>query len=122
MTYHQNYQEDPDYLENLQILAYDMLYGKRYIYGGINPFEPTKIQMGINPVKINEVVQVGKEYYIKGSNFTPFSKISLNGDILNTIYLGPTILGLLEKVNPEDASKMKVSQVEKNKEILSTTE
>ncbi len=122
MTYHQNHQEDPGYLENLEILAYDMLYGKRYIYGGSNPFEPTKIQMGINPIKINEVVQIGSDYYIKGENFTPFSKISLNGDILSTIYLGPTILGLLEKVNPEDTSQMKVSQVEKNKEILSTTE
>lgn len=122
MTYHQNHQEDPGYLENLEMLAYDMLYGKRYVYGGINPYLPTQIQMGINPIKINEVVQIGTDYYIKGENFTPFSKISLDGDILNTIYLGPTILGLLEKVDPADAPKMKVSQVEKNKEILSTTE
>jgi hypothetical protein len=99
-----------------------MLYGKKYIYGGINPFEPTKLQMGINKIKIKEVVQIGSEYYIKGENFTPFSKISLDGNILNTIYLGPTILGLLEKVDPDDAGQMKVSQVEKNKEILSTTE
>lgn len=122
MVYHQNHQEDPGYLENLETLAYDMLYGKKYIYGGINPFEPTKLQMGINKIKIKEVVQIGSEYYIKGENFTPFSKISLDGNILNTIYLGPTILGLLEKVDPDDAGQMKVSQVEKNKEILSTTE
>ena len=120
--YHQNHQKDPYYLKNLETLAYDMLYGKRYIYGGKNPFEPTKIQMGINPVKIHEIVQIGDEYYIKGENFTTFSKISLEGNILKTIYLGPSILRLLEKVDPEDVSKMKVSQVEKNKEILSTSE
>lgn len=122
MTYHQKHQDTPGYLENLELLAYDMLYGKRYIYGGINPFEPTKIRMGIKPVKIKQVVQIRSEYYIEGENFTPFSKISLNGNILKTIYLSPSMLGLLEKVDPEDASEMKVSQVEKNKEILSTSE
>ena len=122
MTYHQNHKEDPDYMQQLEQLAYDMLYGKRYVYGGINPFDPTPLAMGIYPVRIEEVVKIGKEYYIKGENFTPFSKISLHGEILETIYLGPTILGLLEEIDPEEAQDMKVSQVEKNREILSTTE
>ena len=78
--------------------------------------------MGVKDIKINEVVQIGEDYYIKGENFTEFSKISLDGDILKTVYLGPTILALKEEVEPEDVSRMKVSQVEKNKEILSTTE
>ena len=78
--------------------------------------------MGVKDIKINEVVQIGEDYYIKGENFTEFSKISLDGEILKTVYLGPTILALKEEVEPEDVSKMKVSQVEKNKEILSTTE
>ena len=78
--------------------------------------------MGVKDIKINEVVQIGEDYYIKGENFTEFSKISLDGEILKTVYLGPTILALKEDVDPEDVSRMKVSQVEKNKEILSTTE
>ena len=122
MAYHQNHQEDPKYMEHLELLAYDMLYGKRYLYGGINPYEPTRLVMGIHPICIDEVVKIGREYYIKGENFTPFSKISLRGEILDTIYLGPTILGLLEEISPEDVVEMKVSQVEKNREVLSTTE
>ncbi len=122
MAYHQNHQEDPKYMERLELLAYDMLYGKRYLYGGINPYEPTRLVMGIHPICIDEVVKIGREYYIKGENFTPFSKISLRGEILDTIYLGPTILGLLEEISPEDVVEMKVSQVEKNREVLSTTE
>ena len=70
----------------------------------------------------NPGVKIGENYYIKGENFTGFSKVSLDGKILKTVYLGPTILALKEEVDPEDASRMKVSQVEKNKEILSTTE
>lgn len=121
-TYHRHHQEDEKYLPNLKALQYDMLYGRQYIYGGKTPFEPVKMRMGINPIRIEEVVQIGENYYIKGQNFTQYSKISLDGEILSTIYLGPTVLGLLEEVDPEDVSRMKVSQVEKYKEILSTTE
>ncbi len=120
--YHQDHKEDPAYLTNLKALQYDMLYGKEYIYGGINPYDPANMKMGVRDIKVERVVEIGKKYYIKGQNFTPFSKISIDGEVLDTIFLGPTVLGLLEEVKPEDVSKMKVSQVEKNNEILSTTE
>ena len=78
--------------------------------------------MGVKKIKIDEIVEIGDNYYIKGQNFTEYSKVSLDGEILDTVYLGPTILALKDKVDPEDVSRMKVSQVEKNSEILSTTE
>lgn len=120
--YHQNYEDDTYYRTNLRALAYDMLYGKHYIYGGKNPYKATDLKMGVREIKINEIVQIGEDYYIKGENFTEYSKVYLDGEVLDTVYLGPTILALKEEVDPEDAAKMKVSQVEKNKEILSTTE
>jgi hypothetical protein len=120
--YHQDHQTDGNYLENLKALQYDMLYGKDYIFGEDNPYEPTAMKMGVRKIKVEKVVEIGKKYYIKGQNFTPFSKISIDGRVLDTIFLGPSVLGLLEEVKPEDVSKMKVSQVEKNNQILSTTE
>ncbi len=120
--YHQGHKEDSDYLANLKALQYDMLYGKEYIFGETNPYEPTDMKMGVRDIKVEKIVEIGNKYYIKGQNFTPFSKISIKGKVLDTIFLGPTVLALLEEVNPEDVSKMKVSQVEKNNEILSTTE
>lgn len=122
VTYHQNHQGDAEYMENLKALQYDMLYGKHYIYGNQGLFKALKLHMGVKEIKINEVVQIGEKYYIKGQNFTPYSKVNLDGKILKTVYLGPTILGLQESVKPSEASKMKISQVEKNNEILSTTE
>ena len=122
-TYQQNHHNSESYLADLKALGYDMLYGKYHIYGGKNPFEPSKMKMGVNDIVIEEVVEIGGKYYIKGLNFTPYSKISLDGETLNTIYLGETVIGLLEKVDPEDAPNMKVSQIDyKSKEILSTTE
>jgi hypothetical protein len=122
-TYQQNHKNSETYLSDLKALGYDMLYGKYYIYGGTNPFEPTNMKMGVKDITIDEVVKIGDKYYIKGQNFTEYSKVTLNGKTLKTIYLGSNILGLLEDVDPEDAANMKVSQVEtKSKEILSTTE
>lgn len=122
-TYQQNHKNSETYLSDLKALGYDMLYGKQYIYGGENPFERVDMKMGVNDIKIESVVKIGDKYYIKGQNFTEYSKITLDGETLDTIYLEENILGLLEDVNPEDADRMKVSQIErKGKEILSTTE
>lgn len=122
-TYQQNHKNSETYLSDLKALGYDMLYGKYYIYGGKNPFKPTDLQMGVNDITIDEVVKIGDKYYIKGKNFTQYSKVTLNGKELNTIYLGENVLGLLDDVDPGDAVNMKVSQIEnKSGEILSTTE
>jgi len=123
-VYHRNNWHKPEnsYLKNLELLQYDMLYGKKYVYGETNPFEPVKMKMGFREIKVNEILEVGSQYYISGEGFTSFSKVSLNGKILDTIYLSPTVLKLQEKVDPSKVSELKVSQVEKNKEILSTTE
>lgn len=120
--YHQDYRGEKSYMRNFRALAYDMLYGEHYIYGGKNIFKPTDMRMGVKEIRIDKIVKVGEDYYIKGQNFTEFSRISLDGEILKTVYLGPTILALNEEVDPEEAVNMKVSQVEKNKEVLSTTE
>lgn len=124
VTYHQKHRKNKDYQENLKALQYDILYGERYIYNerGKNPFKPMKMKMGVKDIKIDKVVKIGSKYYLKGQNFTEYSKINLDGEILDTVYLGPTILGLSEEVEPEDVKRMKVSQVEKNSEILSTSE
>ena len=93
------------------------------MYEGTNPFEPTDMKMGVKDIKIDEVVQIGDRYYIKGKNFNEYSKVTLDGKTLKTIYLGSNILGLQEDVDPEDVKDMKVSQVEKKtNEIMSTTE
>lgn len=124
IKYHQTVDHNSkNYLKDLKTLGYDMLYGKGYIYGGTNPFTQVDMKLGVKKIKIDEVVQIAGKYYIKGQNFTEFSKVTLNGETLKTIYLGPGLLGLQEEVDPEQAANMKVSQIDKsNKEIISTTE
>ena len=120
--FHQNHKDSQTYRSDLKKLEYDMLYGKKYIFNEQNPYKKIDLQMGIKPIKIKEIVRIGDKLYIKGENFTEYSKISLDGEILKTIFLGSSILGLQEEVDLDAVNRMKVSQVEKNKEILSTTE
>ena len=121
VSYHQNYENSKGYLKNLEALGYDMLYGKKYIYQG-KTIEPTDMKMGLRDISIDEIVKIGKNYYIKGNNFTQFSYVTLDGEKLDTTYLSPTLLALEQDIDPSVAGNLKVSQIEKYDTILSTTE
>lgn len=103
IQYHQYYQEEEDYLEKMQLLMYDMLYGEMEVYEGSNPFMPTKLQMGINPIRM-EHVYVKKSkltedepmLYISGQNFTEWSKVVINGEVVDTIFLNTGLLAVAE--------------------------
>lgn len=110
-----------DYEQNLKTLAYDMIYGDNYTFGGKNPFQRMNTRLGFRKIKINDIVKIGSKYYITGENFTEYSSVSLDGKVLKTTYLSPTLLGLNEKVDPEDVSKLEVSQVDpKDDTVLSS--
>ena len=114
-------QDDPDYMNDMEALAYDMLYGKNYAFGGKAPFEAAEMRMGHKDISIDEVKKIGDRYYIRGNNFTERSIISLGGKQLSTVYLSPTLLALTESVDPEDIDKLEVSQVDKSEEEILTT-
>ena len=84
--------------------------------------EASDMQMGLRTISIDEIVQIGNKYYIKGNNFTQYSYVTLDGEKLDTTYLSPTLLALEQDIDPEVAKDLKVSQIEKYDTILSTTE
>ena len=52
-----------------------MLYGEQYVYGGINPYEKTDLRMGVKDISITDTYESGGQIYVKGNNFTAFSKV-----------------------------------------------
>ena len=114
-------EDDPSYLDDMEAIAYDMLYGKNYVFGGKSPYQPSDMKMGHKDISIKEIKKIGDRYYIRGSNFTERSIISLNGKQLSTVYLSPTLLALNEAVDPADIEKLEVSQVDKSEEEILTT-
>ena len=114
-------EEDKTYLSDQETLAYDMLYGRQYAYGGSEPYERVAMTMGHKSIKIRDLVKIGERYYIRGENFTERSVISMDGKQLSTVYLSPTLLALNEEIDPNDIDKLEVSQVDKSKETILTT-
>ncbi len=113
--------KDPSYLDDQEAIAYDMLYGKSYVFGGQTPYRTSDMKMGHKDISINEITKIGDRYYIRGSNFTERSIISLDGKQLSTVYLSPTLLALTEEIDPDDIEKLEVSQVDKSEEEILTT-
>ena len=93
--YHQARKNTKNYQVDLETLQYDLLYGKQYSYDGVNPFERTKMRMGIYDATLDSLELVSEQdhtYYVLGTNFTPSSQVKINGDWYDTVYVNPTKL------------------------------
>ena len=121
IDFHQNHSEDEDYETNLKLLQYDMLYGNQYIYGGINPFERTKLQMGVVPITISNVYEQDRQVFVEGENFTTFSRIAINGHEKSTTFISPNLL-MLEDTELSDSDSIRVDQVTVTNFTLSKSE
>lgn len=93
--YHQARRNTKNYQVDLETLQYDLLYGKQYSYNGENPFERTKMRMGIYDTTLDSIQVVSETdhtYYIQGTNFTPSSQVKINGEWYDTVYVNPNKL------------------------------
>ncbi len=101
--YHQTEQEEEEYLEHMQVLIYDMLYGDMEVYGGENPYQPTELVMGIRPITLLDAFvrkSVAREedsvVYVQGEGFTEWSIIAIDGKQVKTIFLSENLLATTE--------------------------
>ena len=107
--FHQSRKGTLDYYTDLNKLQYDMLYGEQYVYNGEVPFERTKIQMGIEKIKVLEITNNFNDIYITGENFTESCQVFLNNESVDTIYVNDKTLKLEDKsLQFEDIIEIKV--------------
>lgn len=119
IQYHQNYNNSYDYQENLELLQYDMLYGEQYIYDSINPFVATDLKMGVKEIDILSVSTSDNQIYIHGENFTEASRVTINENSVDTIFIDESTLQV-PNTTIDDLDSFKVNQV-KGHTILSST-
>ena len=128
--YHMYRQEDESYLDDMQLLMYDMLYGDMKVYEGKNPHEPSEMTMGLDKIRIREVYTknslIAEEeplLYLYGQNFTQWSKIAINGETVETIFLTDRLLATPELPKSEDGMyRITVRQQGNDEIVLSETE
>lgn len=109
--FHQTSQFDLEYQIDLQTLQYDILYGKKYIYGGESPFVKSDMKLGLNDVVLSKVESVGDNcYYIYGENFTQSSRLEINKELVeNTVFIDANTL-YVENVEINTGNKLDVAQ------------
>ena len=123
-NYHQTRKGSRNYQLDLQALQYDILYGKQYVYGGENPFEATKMQLGIYPATLERLESIGNgSYYVYGTNFTAASRLEINKELQETQYISPTQL-LVQNVELADGDQVSVATQSNSstKKVLSRTD
>ena len=110
--YHQARRNTRNYQVDLETLQYDVLYGKQYSYDGEDPFQRTKMRMGLYDVTLDSMESVSTAdytYRLKGTNFTPSSQVKLNGDWYDTVYVNPTTL-IISGTEINDFDRLSVVQ------------
>jgi phosphoglycerol transferase MdoB-like AlkP superfamily enzyme len=114
--FHQNRIGTTNYLADLDALQYDMLYGDKYIYGGELPIQASQLKMGVKQILIKKVARNSNgNVNITGVNFTKASKVYINDEEKETIFIDSSSL----RVN--DFKLKKVRQVNNNYGRLSTS-
>lgn len=119
LNYHQTQMNSSDYLDGLENLQYDILYGDRYCYNGEDKYPATDIVMGIDPVTVDSATNsIGdSEVIIRGLNFTKWSKVFVNGSKVNTIFSGPNCL-IISKDAISDGDTLQVNQMGSNNTVF----
>lgn len=123
-TYEQNAMEQNTlgteaYLDGLNQLQYDLLYGERYAYNGQNPYPATNLVMGIDDTSIINMWASNELGYVtvSGKNFTKWSKIYVNGEKVPTTYVNSSRLRLkLDDIKANDT--VVVNQMGSNNTIF----
>ncbi len=112
---------EEDYLEAMQVLEYDILYGDQEVYGGESPYEATELQMGIRPVIQGKTIRQKEKIVVWGQNFNEYSKICVNEKPVDTVLVGRTCLRA-DGVPAKKEEEITVRQIGRDKVPLGTAQ
>ena len=76
-----------EYLQKLELLGYDMLYGDRQAFEGEYPYRRTDMRMGSRDIAVTGVEREYHRLLVSGENFTEFSAIVVGDQVLETLFI-----------------------------------
>ena len=83
-----------EYMNDLKMLQYDILYGDRYTYKDGTKYGPSNLTMGVNDVVIDSAYFFNGRLHIYGDEFTKWSKVFVNGEQVSTKYESGQVLSI----------------------------
>ena len=121
-NYHQQRKSTKNYLSDLELLQYDILYGEQYVYEESgNPITEGHMMMGVRDTIVSGLVeQSDGSYSIYGENFTKQTKVYINGEKQSTSFLNNTRVDL-KKSQLNDGDVVWLAQVGSSNTIFRTS-
>lgn len=106
-----NFQNVDTYTDDMNLLQYDILYGKRYAYGQKDLYPASDLVMGVQDVVIDDLSVDGNILYLTGQNFTRWSKVFVNDEKVSTTYIDGTHLKISLNSLDEGTNSIMVNQM-----------
>ncbi len=123
-NYHQERMDSTNqaaYLMDLELLQYDLLYGKQYVYNGTPVITEGHMTMGIRDAEILYSSETVEEYYsLVGENFTKWSQVYINGEKQSRKFVNENILKV--KGSLQDWDVITISQVGSSNTVFRTSQ
>ncbi|MDO4324332.1 MAG: LTA synthase family protein, partial [Lachnospiraceae bacterium] len=113
-TFHQNrdkFATEEEYQRDMELLQYDILYGEHYVYNGENPYPASDLIMGTQDVVIDRIMETADYYYVRGQNFTKWSKVFVDDSKVSTSFISSKLLRFKKDKMPEGFHRIVVNQM-----------
>lgn len=121
-NYHQERQQTKNYLADLELLQYDILYGEQYVYNGNPPITEGHMMMGVRDVTLSGIVPyLEAGYSLYGENFTKQSRVFVNGERQTGTFLNNTRI-VLPETSLEDGDIITVAQMGSSNTVFRVSE
>lgn len=116
-----NMKDQEKYMDMLEMLAYDTLYGEHYAYDGENPFPSADMTMGLREITVTSYEIQEDKVLLYGNAFNEFSEVFIDGKSVETDYVNYQTLSVsLEDF--EAGKELYVAQAGEDHVVLSVTD
>ena len=78
-----------EYMQKLEMLEYDMLYGDQEAFEGEYPYVETEMSLGSRDIVITGAQREYHRLLVTGENFTEFSAVVVDDQPIDTLYIDP---------------------------------
>jgi len=113
------YESNEEYLQKLELLEYDLLYGDREVLGGEMPYARKDMKMGVKEIKIVSCKLTEEGLYVKGENLTDASRIYVNGEELDDTVRAERDVLFAPEAEIEPGDQISIGQQASNGQVLS---
>lgn len=118
---HAYLESDKDYQKKMELVQYDILFGKKYYLKENEKQEENNMKMGIDDIKIKNIKTNDKDIELEGENFTERSFIYINDKKLETKFISPQKIIAKSEENIKQNDKIIVKQLGDHDAELSGT-